>query len=300
MGTPSYVLVTPVKNEEATIRATLESVVNQTLLPKEWVIVSDRSTDSTEEIVERFQTRYAFIRLVRMEGQCERSFSSVVRATETGIRSLSYSEYEFLGLLDADVRFNPSYYETLIHRFSSNLRLGLAGGLVLDVDDGKVSRARQYLGDIAGATQFFRRECFESLGGLIAVPEGGWDALTCVQARANGYETATFPDLIVDHLKPRNVSAGNVLQRCWQMGVRDYALGSHPFFELLKCLSRGLDRPPIVGATARIAAFLWCTAVGRRRVIADGIIDKVRHEQMNRITQRLFGKLGQPSRASSG
>ncbi len=37
----SYVLVTPVRNEEATIGRTIESVVHQTVLPAEWVIVSD-------------------------------------------------------------------------------------------------------------------------------------------------------------------------------------------------------------------------------------------------------------------
>src|SRR5208337_5216878 len=138
---------------------------------------------------------------------------SVVHATEMGIEALKNKNYDFLGLLDADVRLTPHYYETLISRFTAEPGLGLAGGLVLDTIDGKVFRDRQYLGDIAGATQFFRRKCFESIGGLVAIPEGGWDAITCVQARANGYQTATFPDLIVEHLKPRNASEGNILRR---------------------------------------------------------------------------------------
>ncbi|RPI66248.1 MAG: glycosyltransferase family 2 protein, partial [Ignavibacteriales bacterium] len=42
-----YVIISPVKNEEKYISYTLESVVNQTRLPEEWIIVDDGSTDNT-------------------------------------------------------------------------------------------------------------------------------------------------------------------------------------------------------------------------------------------------------------
>ncbi|MBV33353.1 MAG: hypothetical protein CMK36_07980 [Porticoccaceae bacterium] len=40
----AYVLVTPIYNEEAYITQTIASVLSQTILPAEWVIVSDRPT----------------------------------------------------------------------------------------------------------------------------------------------------------------------------------------------------------------------------------------------------------------
>ena len=48
---PNYVLITPARNEEAFIEKTIQSVVSQTILPAKWVIVSDGSTDRTDEIV---------------------------------------------------------------------------------------------------------------------------------------------------------------------------------------------------------------------------------------------------------
>jgi poly-beta-1,6-N-acetyl-D-glucosamine synthase len=288
MSTLSYVLVTPVRNEEATIEITIQSVVGQTLLPTEWVIVSDKSTDSTDEIVRRYEARYDFIRLLRLERGSGRSFSSVVHATEAGIEALRTKKFDFLGLLDADIRLKSDYYKTLISRFAADAGLGLAGGLVLDTINGKVLRNRQYLGDIAGATQFFRRKCFESIGGLVAIPEGGWDALTCVQARACGYRTATFPDLIVDHLKPRNSSEGNIFRRNWQMGIRDYALGSHPLFEIIKCVARAVESPMLAGAAARLSAFAWCTLRRRERTVPLEIIRRVRREQINRLVPKFL------------
>ena len=279
----NYVLITPVRNEEATIEITIQSVLSQTVLPREWVIVSDESSDSTDDIVRRYVNMNSFIRLVRIEDRPQRSFDSVVFATETGIKSLKDTGYDYICLLDADVRFRPEYFETLIKRFDECPDLGLAGGLVLDVVDGKMRRSRQYLGEVAGATQFFRRDCFEAIVPLIPVPEGGWDTITCVQARTKGYKTLTFPDLIVEHLKPRNIAEGNIIRRQWQLGQRDYALGYHPVFEVLKCISKFLEPLIILGTAARLAGYTWCCIIGRKRVISTQMIKMIRREQINRL-----------------
>ena len=38
----TYVLVTAARNEEALIEQTIQSVIAETVLPRKWVIVSDR------------------------------------------------------------------------------------------------------------------------------------------------------------------------------------------------------------------------------------------------------------------
>ena len=239
-----YVLVTPTKNEEATIRATIESVVHQTVLPSEWIVVNDGSTDRTEEIVQSASSLYPWIRLLALPPRVQRSFAEVVHATEAGIRSLTKTDYDYIGLLDSDVRFQPDYFQRIIERFESSPKLGLAGGVVIDIGlrKDRLPRNRQ---DVPGAVQFYRRVCFEALGGLLAIPEGGWDGLTCARARMRGFETKLFTDLIVDHLKPRNVSEGGLMRRTWQMGIRDYAVGYHPLFVFFKCLDR-LGQPPML------------------------------------------------------
>ena len=229
----SYVLVTPVRNEQATIGITIESVLRQSIQPAEWIIVSDESSDHTDEIVAQYAAKHEFIRLLRLTRRPERNFASVVFATESGIRALRTKDYKFLGLLDGDIRLPEKYYEEMLRRFSNDPTLGLAGGIVVDFYAGRHHPGPQSLREVAGAVQFFRRECFESLGGLVAVPEGGWDTITCVQARRCGFKTETFPEIEVDHLKPRNIAEGNRIKRTWQMGIREYALGNHPLFEMI-------------------------------------------------------------------
>jgi poly-beta-1,6-N-acetyl-D-glucosamine synthase len=289
-----YVLLTPVKNEESTIGITIDSVVKQSLLPMEWIIVSDGSTDRTDSIVEAAARTSQWIRLIQLPARPTRSFSAVVHATETGVKAIVATEYKYLGLLDADVRFAPNYFELLIERFEQEPKLGLAGGMVVDVGSSK-KRVPSNVEDVPGAVQFFRRNCFDSLGGLLAIPEGGWDALTCAKARMNGFATRLIPELVVDHLKPRNISEGGVIRRTWQLGVRDHALGYHPLFEFAKCVGRIAESPVLVAAVARLVGY--CTAMCRRRprLLPQDLLTFVRHEQMRRL-RRLFDPSSRTSR----
>jgi GT2 family glycosyltransferase len=210
----------------------------------------------------------------------------VVHATEIGVRALKSTDHKYLGLLDADLRFDPHYFEPLIERFEKNSRLGLAGGVVIDVGSSKNEKPRN-LQDVPGAVQFFRRPCFESLGGLLAIPEGGWDALTCAKARMNGFETRLIPELVVDHLKPRNVSEGGIIRRKYQLGIRDYALGYHPAFEMVKCAGRITESPVVITSFAWFAGFLMAALRRQPRLLPPDLVAFIRREQMRRLRRFL-------------
>jgi biofilm PGA synthesis N-glycosyltransferase PgaC len=279
----SYVLITPARNEESTIGITIDSVVRQTILPEEWVIVSDESTDRTDEIVNHYAVKYPFIKLLRLTRRSGRSFSSQVFATEAGIEAMSFKNYNFIGFLDADIRLPENYYADIMERFARNSKLGLAGGLVVDCDGGRPIFNKQSLKEVSGGVHFFRRECFDLIGGLIAMPEGGHDTITCVQARMLGYSTQTFPEIHVDHLKPRNSSEGNIAKRSMQLGFRDYALGNHPLFETGKCVYRCLEQPYLIGGVMRFVGYVWCCIFRRKRVISPDIMLEIRREQLARL-----------------
>lgn len=96
-------LITPARNEEAYIVKTIQSLINQTILPKKWIIVSDGSTDRTDDIVKRYEANYDFIQLLRREPDTSRNFASKVYAIQAGFKLLNGIEYDFIGNLDADV-----------------------------------------------------------------------------------------------------------------------------------------------------------------------------------------------------
>jgi biofilm PGA synthesis N-glycosyltransferase PgaC len=291
MTPADYVLITPVRDEEKFIGQTIASVLAQTILPREWIIVSDGSTDRTNSIVAAAADRHSWIRLIALPPRAGRDFAAVVKNTETGVRSLRCSDYNYLGLLDSDVTFAPGYFAELIRRFEAEPALGLAGGVVIDVGTprDRVPHNRQ---DVPGAVQFFRRTCFESLGGLVAIPEGGWDALTCAVARMRGYRTRLMTDLIVDHHKPRNIAHGGHLSRRWQLGVRDFGLGYHPLFEFLKCCGKLHHYPVVLGATAWWLGYCASMLHRRKRHISDELLRYVRQEQLDRLRQIFSRRTG--------
>src|SRR5437660_9374334 len=79
-----YVLITPARNEAAFIELTIKSVVQQTVRPKHWVIVSDGSTDGTDDIVKKYTAQHDWIELLRMPERKERHFGGKVDCFDAG------------------------------------------------------------------------------------------------------------------------------------------------------------------------------------------------------------------------
>src|SRR5580700_10223072 len=101
----SYVLITPARNEAEYIELTLKSVVAQAARPLKWVIVSDGSTDGTDELVRKYAADHDWIELVRMPERQERNFAGKVYAFNAGCKQVANLPYEVVGNLDADVSF---------------------------------------------------------------------------------------------------------------------------------------------------------------------------------------------------
>ncbi len=80
MPKPKYVLITPARNEGQFIEQTIVSVTSQSLLPERWVIVSDGSTDRTDEIISGYMARFPWINTVRMPEHRDRQFAAKVIA----------------------------------------------------------------------------------------------------------------------------------------------------------------------------------------------------------------------------
>lgn len=123
---PSYVLITPARNEEAFIAKTIESVIDQTVLPMKWVIVDDGSTDKTPDIVSRYLARHPWIEMVQRPQRLDRSFAAKVQAFNAGFEKVKGLRYEIIGNLDADISFEKDHFEFLLGKFSENPRLGVA------------------------------------------------------------------------------------------------------------------------------------------------------------------------------
>lgn len=286
-GFSRYVLVTAVKNERDTIALVLRAVLNQTLKPLRWVIVSDGSTDGTDEIVRAFAANHPFIELYRAERSAtHRCFAGKVDALTMGIDRVKDVPFDCLGILDGDVTFGSDYYERTLRLLEQNPGLGLVGGYIHERDRSGKWRARganrPY--SVAGAVQLFTRECFLATGGFVPLPFGGEDTLMAIRAMMNGYGVRSFPDLEVRHHHDTGSRLG-FLRKPFILGRKEASLGYLSLFEVLVCALRMLDAPPLLGALIRFAGYLAGRMDGAVSVMPRDAAEFLRAEQRRRMLE---------------
>jgi glycosyltransferase involved in cell wall biosynthesis len=100
---PSYILITPARNEARYIELTLQSMAAQTYRPLKWIIVSDGSTDGTDDLVRKYTADNPWIELLRMPERAERHFAGKVHAFNAGYAKAKELNPDVMGNLDADV-----------------------------------------------------------------------------------------------------------------------------------------------------------------------------------------------------
>ena len=278
-----YVLVTAAKNEEAYIERTLQSIVAQSVLPQKWVIVSDGSTDNTDEIVRRWAGKYDFIELLRKEPELTRNFGAKARAVRLGVERLCGTEYSFLGNLDADVTVEPDYYEKAMAKFEEDPHLGIAGGLRFDNCRGTYRKVLASPNSAGGPTQFFRRECYEQIGGYLSVRLGGVDYVAEIMARMHGWKVRTFPDLKLWHHRRTGTENRTIFAARFHEGISAYIHGCHPLFELSRCIYRVFDRPYLLGSVFRLGGYCWAVLCREEKDVPEQVVRYLRREQIDRL-----------------
>jgi len=283
MSTAQYALVTPARNEEDLIELTLSSVAAQTAPPERWVVVSDGSTDRTDEIVQGYAARFPFIRLLRLERSEERTFASKAHAVDAGVRELTGVEYDFLGNLDADIELPPDYFEKILAKLQNHPEIGIAGGVLYDRWGDRFVKKIHSLDSVAGPVQLFRRQCYEEVGGYLALRKGGVDAMAEVMARMNGWKVQSFPDIEAKHHRTTGTALDSILSARFRQGVQDHSHGCHPLFEVARCGFRLIERPYVLGSLWRVGGFVSACLSGEKREVPPEVAAFLRREQLTRL-----------------
>lgn len=282
----AYALLTPARNEADLIERPLESVVRQTLRPVRWIILSDGSTDGTDAIVRRYAARYDFIELMRLEDTGTRDFRSKVRAVQHGYDAIRPMELDYIGNLDADVSFEPAYYGKIMQRMEDDPRLGIAGGVKYDLCDGVPRRVPNARDSVGGPVQFFRRACWDAVGGYAPARHGGEDTAAEITARMKGWRVESFPDLKVLHHRETGTAQQNRYGARFEEGLKAYLLGYHPLFFIARSIYRIPQPPRVLGALLAGLGYLHATATRQERDVSDALVAYLRKEQLGKLGLR--------------
>jgi poly-beta-1,6-N-acetyl-D-glucosamine synthase len=286
----SYVLITAARNEEAYIEKTIQSVIAQTVLPKKWVIVSDGSTDRTDEITLKYTAKHSWIELIRIPGGGERHFAAKAHAFNVGYERAKNIKYDVIGNLDADLSFEKVYIEFLLNKFVQYPELGVAGTPFIEDAAQPYDYRFTNIEHVSGACQLFRRECFESIGGYIPIKGGGIDWVAVTSARMKGWKTRTFTEKTIFHHRKMGTGKGNILSARFRLGKEDYYLGSHPLWALLRSFHQMKFEPYVLGGLFIYLGYITSWLRGTRRPIPPELVKFYRGEQMQRM-KRIFSGL---------
>ncbi len=287
---PIYVLVTPARNEEQFIESTIQSVVAQTWRPLRWVIVSDGSTDRTDEIVSRYAVAHDWIELLRMPERKERHFAGKAFAFSAGKARLDGLPYEVIANLDADITFDKDYFQFLLGKLAVDPLLGVVGTPYVEKSGEIFDYKFTSLDHVSGACQVFRRECYEAIGGYSPVKVGTIDCIAVISARMRGWRTRTFTAKVSHHHRKVGTAQRGLMKANFYTGVMDYAMGNHPLWQLSRTLYQITRRPFVVRGLALGAGYLWALIRHAKRPVSAEFIAFHRREQMERLKNKVTGR----------
>ena len=207
---PAISVLIPARNEAEHIRAAAESVLNNTDVTLELLILDDHSTDSTADIVQSLARRDSRVRLLPStalpEGWCGKQHACWLLAQQ--------AQYDLLVFIDADVELAP---DALIRMaaFMQNRAAALGSGFPRQITRGlaekmliplmhfillgflPIGRMRRTTDPAysAGCGQLFiaQKAAYMAVGGHSAIRASRHDGITLPRAfRTAGYATDLF------------------------------------------------------------------------------------------------------------
>ena len=176
-------------------------MIAQTVRPARWVIVSDGSTDGTDDIVSRYAAGHPWIELVRMPERSERHFAGKVHAFNAGYAAVRDVDYDVIASLDADISFGPEYFAFLLRQARGRSARSVWSATPfkdISMYDYRFRQHRARLRGVsvvpAGLLRGHRRLRSRSVGGV--------DHIAVITARMKGWKTRTFTEMVCHHHRP--------------------------------------------------------------------------------------------------
>ena len=228
-------------NEGELIERVIEGVVNQSVKPYLWLIINDNSNDNCADIVRRYESEHAWIKLIDSNIQMAENYGPKI----VSVRTVGYNyvidnniEFDYLAHLDADIVLCKSYFEDILKAFENDKKLGICAGN-LKLENGKVEQTRSIY--IRDANRVFRKECLEQTG----YQKYMWlhDSSDKMQALFYGWNVYRIDNISL-HLRPTGDKMK--LKYCFAFGCDTNRFGYSPIPFLFKSMKFFKKKPYII------------------------------------------------------
>lgn len=251
----TYAIVTPARDEAVNLPRLAHSLASQTVLPDEWVVVDDGSTDGTDALAAALARRYGWMQVLSSSGAETGPLAGgcvsgrEVLVFNAGVERLS-DRPDIIIKVDADISFEPDYFERLLDEFAADPALGIASGTCYERERGEW-RPRYVTGVHArGASRAYRRRCLQEVSPLEV--RLGWDGVDELKATVRGWRTRSFSHLRFFHHRPVRRDGST---RTWiASGGTAHYLGYRGLYVALRALHHARRNP---AALALLWGYAW-------------------------------------------
>ncbi|MBO3799761.1 MAG: glycosyltransferase [Candidatus Brockarchaeota archaeon] len=211
----SYSVVMCAHNEEKYVKRALESVFLQTVKPEKVIIVLDRCTDRTGEIVREFQVEL----IEKKEKKWRNSYAENLELARPHVESAFYA------IVDADIVLESNYFEVLLSEIRDED--ACIGGNI-------ITRSETFLGKLIslwektykvspsrrprGCALLIRKSVLDAVDGFSDVPAP--DTYVQDKALELGYELRVTSKTKAFHI--RDITLKKVVKTQFSMGIARY------------------------------------------------------------------------------
>jgi len=286
----NILIITPACNEEEHLESLINSMLNQSVIPQEWIIVDDGSIDSTSDVIQKAAIKYDWIRYLRKEKKGIRSpGKSVVETFYFGFQYKQRNNYDIIMKLDADLILPKNYLETIICNFQNNLKIGICGG-VCSIQVGNqycVENETNVEDHIRGAIKAYRRECFEDIDGL----EGamGWDTIDEHHARFKGWLVLVLPELHVLHQRSTHQEYG-FIKAAFRNGIMLYTIRMDIVLLLTNCIKKIFKKPYLILSLSMFVGYILSFLRRDKKIVNKDLGRFIRNYRYRKILEKYFYK----------
>jgi len=229
-----YIIITAMRNEINTIENTISSVLSQTAQPKMWIILDDGSNDGSSDIVEKYADTFPWIVRIALP---DRGFDFVGKGVADllnyGFNLLADVDVEYTAKLDADLDFEPDYFEKMLYEMDNDPLLGIVSGHPYTLNKGKKMLERHSDFFPSGTARVYRHSYLKLIGPFVS--SVGWDTVDILRMRMRGYNTKICHAVQFHHMRRMGTRRG-YFDGMIRDGRNNYITGYSPLFFLLRAL----------------------------------------------------------------
>jgi len=279
------IIVIPARNEERSIKGTLDFLNRQSVPPSKVIVVDDGSKDKTVEILHDYKSKtFQLVVCERPERKNGKSLVGTPLLAKTfnvGFKAATKFDFDYIMIVGADIRLEKRYIEKMLKEFERDPRLAIASGQNIAMKS-NISHAR-------GAGRMIDARFWRYYGQKYPIIYG-WEDDCLMQCRRIGLKVKHFPYI---HYSSTRKAQGTIDFMNWGRASR--AMGYHPIMAWLRALRLFIFQHYGLRNMVRFLSGYYCTPleekVGAEQKLNREFMRKYQIRQIPEKVTNVFAKI---------